>query len=336
MIFKLAKNRVRRAYLGGGRIDQLIDGTRGEDGYYPEDWLASTVEACNPAYSTPGEGLGKTEDGVPIRQLMPQGLPILVKLLDAGGRLVIQAHPTRDFARKHWHSAVGKTESWYMIEADANACVYIGFQKNASRGQWVDCFERQDVAGMLQLLHCFPVRRGDCVFVPGGVPHAIGGGCLMVETQEPSDLMVIPERVTPTGLRLSDEKMHGGLGFQTMMDCFAYDFLSREEAYRRFFMQPRRVDDCVSLLINGEENGIFSVLQISLEAGQEYEWQAKQPIAIAVVLSGSGTISAQNQTVSVGKGNRLLVAGSTGDVIRLQASMLEKLAVVFSLPATGA
>ena len=335
MIVKLAKNRVRRAYHGGGRIDQLIDGRRGEDGYYPEDWLASTVQACNPGYATPGEGLGKTESGIPIQQLIPQGLPILVKLLDAAGRLVIQAHPTRAFALQYWHSPVGKTESWYMIEADADACVYIGFQQHASRERWTDCFNRQDIPGMLRQLHRFSVRKGDCVFVPGGVPHAIGGGCLMVETQEPSDLMVIPERVTPTGLRLSDEKMHGGLGFDTMMDCFVYDLLSRGEAYHRFFMQPRRLDGCASLLIDGAENGIFSVMHISVPEVQSYDYRLNQSAAIAVILSGSGMLSLEAQSVPVAKGNRLLLTDAAGKVARLTADSAAGVSVVFSLPAAS-
>lgn len=332
MIVKLAKNRVRRAYIGGGRIDQLIDGCRGEDGYYPEDWLASTVEASNPGYMTPGEGLGKTEDGKLINQLIPQGLPILVKLLDSAGRLVIQAHPTRSFAMKHWHSPVGKTESWYMIETDDDACVYIGFQEHASRELWTDCFKRQDIPGMLSLLHCFPVGRGDCVFVPGGVPHAIGGGCLMVETQEPSDLMVIPERMTPTGLRLSSEKMHGGLGFETMMDCFSYDALSREEARRRYFMQPRALDAYASLLIDGAENGIFSVLNCLIPANQTYRCPWIQSIAIAVVISGSGTLDVGADIVRVKKGDRLLLTGLSNRDLQV-SPLSEGLSVVFSLPA---
>lgn len=117
MIDKLADNRVYRSYLGGSRIDEFLTGLPGKDGSYPEDWLASTVEAFNPGHEIPGEGLGRTVDGRLIRDLVPNGLPILVKLLDAAQRLVIQVHPTRTFARERWHSPVGKTESWYILKA---------------------------------------------------------------------------------------------------------------------------------------------------------------------------------------------------------------------------
>ncbi len=54
---------------------------------------------------------------------------------------------------------------------------------------------------ILSFLHRIPVAPGDFVFVDGGVPHAIGAGCFMVELQEPSDLMVVAERFTPSGRR---------------------------------------------------------------------------------------------------------------------------------------
>ena len=60
------------------------------------------------------------------------------------------------------------------------------------------------------MLHRIPVKAGDFVFVDGGVPHAIGGGCFMVELQEPSDLMVVAERFTPSGRRIPDAKLSGG------------------------------------------------------------------------------------------------------------------------------
>ena len=63
---------------------------------------------------------------------------------------------------------------------------------------------------MLSCLHKVPVKPGELWFVDGGIPHAIGAGCFMIELKEPSDLMVIPERQTPSGRKLSDVKLHCG------------------------------------------------------------------------------------------------------------------------------
>ncbi len=87
---------------------------------------------------------------------------------------------------------------------------------------------------VLNLLHRIPVAPGDFVFVDGGVPHAIGGGCFLVELQEPSDLMVVAERFTPSGRRIPDAKMHGGVGWERMFDVYEYEGRTFEETCERY------------------------------------------------------------------------------------------------------
>ena len=305
MIAKLQSNRVYRTYTGGSRIDALVSGQRTPDGPFPEDWLASTVRAFNPGREDIVEGLGRTEDGAALSELAPGGLPLLVKLLDAAERLVIQVHPTRAFAREAWNSPVGKTESWYILEADETACVYIGFQADVTREKWVAACEKQDVEAMLGMLHRFTVRKGDCIFVPGGVPHAIGGGCLMLETQEPSDLMVVPERITPSGRKLDERKLHGGIGFDRMYDCFVYEGRSEADTRAWLFHQPRALGEGFSQLLDAKENGIFSV--VTAEADESARHSFAEPFGIAVVTDGSAQMMLGGETVSVRRGDRLLL-----------------------------
>ena len=75
---------------------------------------------------------------------------------------------------------------------------------------------------MLSLLNKVSVKKGDCIFVNGGEPHAIGAGCFMVEAQEPSDLMGVVEKHTVSGRELCDLKMHGGIGYENMLKMFTY------------------------------------------------------------------------------------------------------------------
>ena len=101
MIERLLPNRVRRTYLGGGRIDGftgvIADCSDGVP--RPEDWLASTVTAFNGTEEIEGEGLGRMEDGRLVRDVIGD-LPFLVKLLDSDGQLVIQVHPTVPCAKR--------------------------------------------------------------------------------------------------------------------------------------------------------------------------------------------------------------------------------------------
>ena len=205
MIAKLLPNRVRRTYLGGGRIDAFCgtagrarspsapNGGRGATALpempMPEDWMASTVTAFNGTFEIEGEGLGRLEDGRLVKDVIG-ALPILVKLLDSDERLVIQAHPTVPCAKRLFNSPVGKTECWYFLPGTApDACVYLGFKPGVTHEKWKSAFEAQD--GLLEMLHRIPVAAGDFVFVDGGMPHAIGGGCFLIELQEPSDLMLV-------------------------------------------------------------------------------------------------------------------------------------------------
>lgn len=233
MIAHLQPNRVRRTYLGGGRIDAFTGFSPAADGALrPEDWMASTVSAFNGKVEIEGEGLGRLADGRLVKEAVGP-LPILVKLLDSDERLVIQVHPTVPFARARMNSPVGKTECWYFLPGTApDACVYLGFKPGITRGKWVEAFETQ--TGLLEALHRIPVAPGDFVFVDGGVPHAIGGGCFMIELQEPSDLMVVAERFTPSGREIPEAKLHGGLGWEGMFDVYAYEGLSDGEIRARY------------------------------------------------------------------------------------------------------
>lgn len=329
MIVKLKPNRVYRTYPGGSRIDALVSGQKTADGPFPEDWLASTVRAFNPGREDIIEGLGMTEDGIPVTELAPEGLPILVKLLDAADRLVIQVHPTRAFAWEAWQSKVGKTESWYILEADETACVYIGFQEHVTREAWIDVCERQDVEGMLSMLHRFNVKKGDCIFVPGGVPHAIGGGCLLWETQEPSDLIVVPERFTPAGIKLDERKLHGGIGFERMYDCFVYEGRSEADTRAWLFHQPAALGEGFSLWLDAKENGIFSV--VTCEPASVAEHRFAEPFAVAVVTDGSGTVALGESRAELRRGDRLLITELDRHVLSLSASTTD-FKLVLSLP----
>lgn len=300
MIYKLQENRAFRSYIGGSRIDKLREKSECVSGNFPEDWTASTVRAFNPGREDIIEGYGRTVEGVYIKDLIKENLPILVKLLDSDERLVIQAHPTREFAKAYMNSPVGKAECWYFLEADENAHVYAGFKEGISKELWLELFKKQDTQGMLDCMHRFVVNKGDCIYIPGGVPHAIGGGCLMVELQEPSDLMVIPEKVTPSGRALSDSKLHGGLGFDRMFDVFEYNGYSECETRKKLMPQKRLLAENITEIVGSSMTDIFTMLEINGNAN--YSLYTKY----AIIIVTSGNIIINNEEFA--KGDTILIA----------------------------
>jgi mannose-6-phosphate isomerase len=111
--------------------------------------------------------------------------PLLTKLIDAREALSVQVHPDDAYARRVEGRPNGKTESWYVLEADPGASIVLGWERDTSRGEYL---ERVRTGGLDELLRRVPVRAGDAFYLPAGTLHAIGAGIVLFETQQTSDL----------------------------------------------------------------------------------------------------------------------------------------------------
>lgn len=301
MIAQLQHNRVRRTYLGGGRIDAFTGSAADcpDGAHRPEDWLASTTTAFNGVVEVEGEGLGRLADGRLVADAVGD-IPFLVKLLDSDERLVIQAHPTASFARRHMHSPVGKTECWYFLSGTStDASIYLGFRPGVTEARWRMAFAEQK--GLLECLNRIPVKPGDFVFVDGGMPHAIGGGCFMVELQEPSDLMVVAERLTPSGMRIPESKVHGGLGIEKMFEVYDYRNWTYDEICARYvkFGDASRALSGSRQILGTDLTDKFEMWRLAAGGAVALDGAP----AVAIVTEGSGAINGR----PVRKGDRLVV-----------------------------
>lgn len=110
--------------------------------------------------------------------------PILVKLIDADEDLSVQVHPSDSYALKH-EGQYGKTEAWYVMDARPGAVVYCGLTREVTEEELQAHIENQT---LMELLHPLDARRGDVVLVEPGTIHAIGGGILVAEIQQNSNL----------------------------------------------------------------------------------------------------------------------------------------------------
>ena len=109
--------------------------------------------------------------------------PLLFKYLDAKLDLSIQVHPNDALAKKH--NSFGKTEMWYIMQADENARIIVGFKENSSKEEYVKNLKNKT---LLDILDSKKVNQGDVFFLETGTIHAIGAGIVIAEIQQTSDI----------------------------------------------------------------------------------------------------------------------------------------------------
>ena len=285
----LRPTRVRRFYRGGALIDRL-HGEPEEDAFTPEEWLGSVTNARNPGSTESEEGLSRLADGRLLRDVVEAdpiawlgeahverfgtSTGLLVKLLDSAERLPVHAHPDRDFAREVFGSPFGKTEAWAVLDTrDGEAEVWVGLRDPVDPERYLEWIESQDSDRLLGSLNGMRVRKGDAVYVPAGVPHAIGAGVLIAELQEPTDFSILCEW---HGFAIEPEDSHLGLGWDTAID--AVD-LSAHEPRRGM---PPEADAYFRADGEIEAAGCFAVLLV-LEGEGRLDGAAARPGAAFAV-----------------------------------------------------
>ena len=161
-------------------------------------------------------------------------LGVLTKLIDSAERLTLQVHPDKPTALRLFRASTARPSAGHpqrpSRERRKSPCIYYGFQPDATRARWEALFHAQDIPGMLAGMQKYPVHPGDTILIEGGMPHAIGAGCFLVEIQEPTDYTIRVERTTPSGFAVADSMCHQGLGFEK--DVRSASTMSRTAARR--------------------------------------------------------------------------------------------------------
>jgi mannose-6-phosphate isomerase len=161
----------------------------------PEAKLGESWEAYSDSLITNGEFAGQTLGDLFNRYgakffgrlaLNYPKFPLLVKFLDAKANLSVQVHPNDTLAQQLENYPFGKTEFWYILEAEENAAIYYSLNENAtSREVLKEALAKQD---LLPYLQKSPVNAGDVIFLPAGTVHALTKGIVVYELQQDSDI----------------------------------------------------------------------------------------------------------------------------------------------------
>ena len=174
-------------YLWGGEKLRTEYGIQSDLHPLSEAWVLS-CHPDGPSYLPDGSTLQQYIDAHPGclgTDCEPfSEFPILGKFIDAKKDLSIQAHPSNAYAQEHEHQ-YGKTEMWYVLEAEPGATLYYGFTHEISKAE----FERRIRDNTLtEVLNAVPVEKGDCFFIPSGTLHAIRKGIVVAEIQQNSNV----------------------------------------------------------------------------------------------------------------------------------------------------
>jgi mannose-6-phosphate isomerase len=322
-LIELPQNRVWRSYLGGRILDELVGKDEPRDSHFPEDWIGSVTPASNPDSKNAQEGISKVRiDGQELLfsdliardpdyflgaehvKRFGQQPMVLVKLLDSAVRLQLQAHPTAEFARAQLDSNSGKAEAYYILDVREDveeAFVYLGFQRPPTREAFKRCIESQDLATMEGYFDRIKVKPGDVLFVPGGIPHAIGDGIFMVEIMEPSDLVVRFE-FERAGYTLPESARFMNRGLDFCLDIF--DFGAKPEAVVRseYMFEPKlevTYGDSAHRfhLIGAETTSCYQVKKSVIKGVVEHE---ESSFFTGVVTAGACKLKTADATIELG------------------------------------
>ena len=183
---------LRPMVWGGSRLGAILHKRLPTEEPYGESWEISN-HASHHSVVADGAWAGRT-----LRDLMDHEreallgkaatghavFPWLVKLLDANDWLSVQVHPSEVDVRRLWPGEGSKTEAWFVLAAEPESRIYAGLLPGVDERRLRAALEAGQVA---DCLHQFTPRPGDCLFLPAGTVHAVGGGVLMAEVQQTSD-----------------------------------------------------------------------------------------------------------------------------------------------------
>lgn len=217
--------------------------------------------------------------------------PLLIKYIDASDKLSIQVHPNDELARER-HNAYGKTEMWYVIQADEGAELISGFDKTIDQKTYLQNLENKSLKNILNTVK---VKAGDVFFIPAGRVHAIGKGILLAEIQQTSDVtyrIYDWDRLDDNG---EPRELHTDLALE------AIDYSGKEEFQREF--KPR-INEPMTLA----HCEYFTTNVLEFDKIVEKDYTGIDSFVIYMCLNGTLTVSGKDfEKVDVKEGETLLL-----------------------------
>lgn len=280
-----------------------------------ESWELSTVEGDVSVVAN-GELKGKSLTelinespneilGTKVYERFRNQFPLLFKYLDAREDLSIQVHPNDKLAKER-HNSFGKTEMWYVMQADQDARIIVGFKEDSSKEEYLENLNNKT---LVSILDDVKAKAGDVFFLETGTVHAIGAGLVVAEIQQTSDItyrLYDFDRVDAQG---NKRELHVDLA----LDAINYNKVDTYKKYEKEVNQSNVVVDCPYFTTN------FIPLDGKIDANKNGE-----TFTVYMCIEGSFEIRYGNVTYQYKKGDTVLIpADIRSYVLEGSASILE-------------
>ncbi|MDX1543481.1 MAG: type I phosphomannose isomerase catalytic subunit [Christiangramia sp.] len=291
---------------GGRKLKEILnkDTNREQVG---ESWEISGVEGHISVVQN-GDEAGKnlkdliseykeTLVGEKIYKEFGNDFPLLIKFIDAKTDLSVQLHPNDELAKQR-HNSFGKTEMWYIIQADKGSKLNIGFKKDLDKREYLEYLEDGKIT---DLLNFEEVKKGDSVFINTGKVHAIGGGVLLAEIQQTSDItyrIYDWDRVDAEG---NSRDLHTALALD------AIDFDKKDDYWLNYEKQENASSEIASC-------DYFTTNYLPLKGDLEKDYSSLDSFVIYMCVEGKCRISIDNNSEELRKGQSLLIPASAEKV----------------------
>lgn len=243
------------------------------------------------------EKFGSEVLGKSVVERFGKEFPLLIKFIDAKEDLSIQVHPNDELAKER-HNSFGKTEMWYIFQADEGSSLISGFSQEVNKELYKQKFEAGELTDILSREE---VDAGDVFFIPAGRVHTIGAGVLLAEIQQTSD---VTYRIYDFDRKDAEGNLRE-LHTEEAIDALKYEYL---DTYKTVYETKKNE---VSPIVDCQ---YFETNKFLIDKTLERDYSKIDSFRILICYKGKTTIKANGIDVEMNMGDAVLIPASISSI----------------------
>ena len=250
--------------------------------------------------------------GNAVYEKFGEEFPLLIKFIDAKTPLSIQVHPSNEVAKER-HNSFGKNEMWYVMQADKDAELIVGFDEKINTDDYKTHLKNNTI---LNVMHHETVQKGDTFYIPTGRVHAIGAGVLLAEIQQTSDVTYRIYDYDRVDFKTGEKReLHNNLA----IDVIDYEVHAN---YKTNYSLDKNVSNTLV------HSPYFRTNILDINSRVEKDYSAIDSFIIYMCVEGTVDVISEGETYTINNGETLLVPAAL-NTITLKAGNAKILEVYF-------